>query len=151
MSTQPLELQPLASLISEDETAVVRQYFSAFNRSEFDTVTALFAESGSLYPPFEPPVVGREAIAVYLAREADGMQASPQRVEASPLEDGRILVDVRGKVTALVFKVNVSWQFVLTASGEIESVRVDLLASLEELLKIRPYAASFSEDLAIGG
>ncbi|MEM9155589.1 MAG: ketosteroid isomerase family protein [Cyanobacteria bacterium P01_F01_bin.33] len=150
MSTQPSKRQPLALLTSEDEAAIVCRYFSAFNRGEFDAVTALFAEEGSLYPPFEPPIVGRDAIAVYLDREADGMEASPHTVEVHPLADSRIQVDVRGKVTALVFNVNVAWQFMLTASGEIESVRVNLLASLEELLKIRPFAASLSEELVPG-
>ena len=72
------------------------------------------------------------------------MKLEPSTVEVSPLEGDRQQVDVRGKVTALVFTVNVAWTFILTSQNEIESVRVDLLASLEELLKIRPSGATLS-------
>ncbi len=43
-----------------------------------------------------------------------------------------------GKVAALVFNVNVAWRFTLTPQNQTQSVRVDLLASLEELLKLLP-------------
>ena len=126
------------------ETAdqLVRRYFELFNRGEFHQVAQLFAAEGKLYPPFESPVVGQEAIAAYLIEEADGMELEPFAIEAHPCEGESRTVDVRGKVTALVFTVNVAWSFVLTTQSQIESVRVDLLASLEELLKIRPSGAT---------
>ena len=133
--------QSLESLDSETMEAVARRYFELFNQGEFQSVAKLFATNGHLYPPFESPVVGREAIAAYLHQEANGMQAEPLTVEACPLEDGTWQVDTVGKVTALVFKVNVAWRFVLTAQCELASVRVDLKASLQELLKIRPAGA----------
>ncbi len=120
------------------ESEVVLQYFTLFNRGEYQQVASLFTTEGSLYPPFESPIVGPDKIRDYLGKEADGMSVSLLSAETHPLESGRLQVDVRGKVTALVFKVNVTWCFVLTEDKKIESVRVDLVATLEELLKLRP-------------
>ena len=138
---QPERQYPSQVGLETAETAIQR-YFALFNQGEFQQVAQLFAAEGQLYPPFESPVVGTAAIAAYLVKEADGMKLEPSTVEVSPLEGDRQQVNVRGKVTALVFTVNVAWSFVLTSKNEIELVRVDLLASLEELLKIRPSGAS---------
>ncbi|MEO1590231.1 MAG: ketosteroid isomerase family protein [Cyanobacteria bacterium J06632_22] len=117
---------------------VVLSYFEFFNLSQYQQVAALFAEDGRLFPPFESPIVGQQHIAQYLTKEADGMTITVSNSETELLEDGRLQVDVRGKVTALVFQVNVAWRFLLTPDQAIESVKVDLLATLEELFKIRP-------------
>lgn len=121
-----------------DDSEVVLQYFTLFNRGEYQQVADLFIAEGSLYPPFESPVVGPDKIRDYLVKEADGMSVSLLSAETNPLESGRLQIDVRGSVTALVFKVNVTWCFILTEDNKIESVRVNLIATLEELLKLRP-------------
>lgn len=121
-----------------DNTEVVLQYFTLFNRGEYQQVANLFGPEGSLYPPFESPVVGPNEIRDYLVKEADGMSVSLLSAETHLLESGCPQVDVRGQVTALVFKVNVTWCFILTQDNKIESVRVNLVATLEELLKLRP-------------
>ena len=124
------------------QTEIVFNYFNLFNWGEYQQIAELFAPEGSLYPPFEPPVVGVDKIASYLTREADGMQISLLSADMHEREGGGFQVDVRGKVTALVFKVNVTWCFILTESNQIESVRVNLVATLEELLKLRPESLS---------
>ena len=126
------------------EKAVVAQYFSLFNLGEYHQVAKLFAVKGSLYPPFEAPIVGQDEIAAYLIKEADGMRLEPSDLDVHAMADGGFKVHVRGKVTALVFKVSVTWCFILNENNEIESVRVDLLATLEELLKLRPNTESSS-------
>lgn len=128
-------------LDSETMETIVRQYFERFNRGEFQEVATLFASGGTLYPPFDNPVMGQEAIAAYLNREADGMKAEPTTIEAHPLEDGTWRVNATGKVIALVFKVNVAWSFIVTEQRQLSSVHVELKASLQELLKIRPTGA----------
>ena len=139
--TQSADLSAPESLDSETIETIVRQYFELFNQGEFQQVASLFASGGTLYPPFENPVTGQEAIAAYLNKEADGMTIDPTAIEAHPLEDGSWQVNATGKVTALVFKVNVAWSFIVTAQRELASVRVELKASLQELLKIRPNGA----------
>ena len=64
---------------AEAEAEVIRRYFALFNLGEFQQVAQLFAEDGHLYPPFESPVVGREAIATYLYTEANPMISAIKR------------------------------------------------------------------------
>ena len=120
------------------ETDVVVRYFNLFNLGEYQQVADLFTPEGSLYPPFEAPIIGTAQIADYLVKEAEGMSVSLLSAKTHSLDNGCLQVDVRGEVTALVFKVNVTWCFILTADKWIESVRVNLVATLEELLKLRP-------------
>lgn len=120
------------------QSEVILRYFTLFNLGKYQQVADLFTANGRLYPPFESPVVGQERISDYLSKEADGMTVSLLSAEVEPQGDARFQVSVRGSVTALVFKVNVSWCFLLTDDNRIESVRVDLIATLEELLSLRP-------------
>ncbi|MGK7914373.1 MAG: ketosteroid isomerase family protein [Prochloraceae cyanobacterium] len=116
---------------------VVLRYFETLNAGDFATTASLFALEGALHPPFEEPVVGREAIAAYLKAEAEGMTLYPSQGIVETLEDNQIRVEIQGKVKTLVFGVNVAWQFILTPDREILHVQVKLLASLQELLKLR--------------
>lgn len=115
----------------------VERYFESFNAGDFDTTAALFAADGQLQPPFESAIVGVDAIAQYLKAEAEGMQAYPQELAVEPSTDITRRVVVRGGVQAIVFKVNAAWIFDLNKNGEIQSVRVKLLASMQELLGLR--------------
>lgn len=124
--------------VLEEQAGVVLRYFTFFNQGEHAQVANLFTAEGSLYPPFEPAVVGQDNIANYLLREAEGMTVSLLSADVHPQEGNRFQVDVRGSVTALVFKVNVAWCFLLAENNKIESVRVDLVATLEELFRLRP-------------
>lgn len=115
----------------------LERYFQTFNEGNFDATAQLFAEQGTLLPPFEEPIVGPEAISHYLHEEAEGMQAFPKELEMTTAESGNRCVIVRGQVTAIVFKVNCAWIFELNDQDEIEHVRVKLLASMQELLNLR--------------
>ena len=130
------------SLALGGQADVVNRYFTFFNLGEYQRVAELFTPTGILYPPFESPVEGKDRILDYLLKEAEGMQVSLLSAETKAVEDNQLQVDLRGSVTALVFKVNVTWQFVVTDDSTIQSVRVDLVATLEELLKIRPESAT---------
>ncbi len=116
---------------------VVLRYFETLNAGDFAVTASLFALEGALHPPFEAPVVGRQAIAAYLRAEAEGMTLYPSQGIVETLEDNQIRVEIQGKVKTLVFGVNVAWQFILTPDREILHVQVKLLASLQELLKLR--------------
>ncbi len=137
-TTQLIDPQLADTTGLDNEAGVVLRYFTLFNLGDYEQVARLFHINGRLYPPFESPIVGPESIADYLTKEADGMTVSLLSAETKSGQDGHLQVDVRGKVTALVFQVNVTWCFILTPDNEIESVRVNLVATLEELLKLRP-------------
>ncbi len=113
----------------------IQRYFDTVNAKEFDQTAALFAEAGQLFPPFEKPVQGREAIAQYLIKEASDMTFSPVQCTPADSEDNEAFT-VKGKVKNSLFAVNVSWLFILNASDEIELVKVKLLAKLEDLIKL---------------
>jgi hypothetical protein len=128
----------LETLPSPQQEATVDRYFQTFNEGNFDATASLFAVDGKLQPPFEEPIVGIEAIRAYLKQEAAGMRAFPHEHEAAMVGDDRSQIVVRGQVSAIVFKVNCAWMFDLNAAGEIEYVRVKLLASMQELFNLRP-------------
>lgn len=138
----------------------VRRYFETANAGEFEQTAALFVEEGQLVPPFESPIVGRDAIAQYLIAEAAGMRFVPLRSETldpsessfnsaasseqcpehnleNGLEKGLDHCLVRGKVKTSLFTVNVAWEFMINHSQEILAVKVKLLAKLNELLKLK--------------
>ncbi|MEL6901923.1 MAG: ketosteroid isomerase family protein, partial [Cyanobacteria bacterium J06606_4] len=120
-----------------------QQYFDTLNDQSFDQTAQLFLPDGQLVPPFENAVVGRDAIAAYLADQAINMTLVPLQLEqtdpATPAEasEDTQRLTVTGKVKTPIFNVNVAWRFVLDAAGNIESVNVKLLAKLTQLLSIK--------------
>lgn len=117
--------------------ATILHYFETLNAGDFEATANLFAQDGTLNAPFEEPIVGREAIATYLETEAKGMKLLPQEGIIEPLEDDLTKFHLQGKVQTPLFGVNVAWKLILNRAKEIVSVEVKLLASLEELAKLR--------------
>jgi hypothetical protein len=119
------------------EESMILQYFKSLNAGEFEKTASLFAIEGALHPPFESPIVGKEAILNYLNAEAKGLQLFPLKGTTETLESRDTKVQVKGKVQTPLFSVNVAWLFQLNSAKEILSVEVKLLASLEELVKLQ--------------
>lgn len=113
----------------------VQRYFETLNAKAFEQTVALFAADGQMFPPFDKPIVGREAIAQYLTKEASDMTFSPMHCEPTDAEFAEAFM-VKGKVKNSLFAVNVSWLFGLDRAGNIEAVKIKLLAKLEELMKL---------------
>ncbi len=116
---------------------VVLSYFESFNAENFVATANLFDPNGELQPPFESAISGRESIAYYLHREARGMKLSPHHSRQTELADNLLQIQIQGSVQTPFFSVNVAWQFVLSPAREILHLEVKLLASPEELLKLR--------------
>jgi hypothetical protein len=116
----------------------IQRYFTTFNQADFSTTASLFASNGQLCPPFDSPIEGRDAIAVYLQKEAQGLTALPETSEQQILPSGDTSVQVTGQVQTALFKVNVSWQFCLNSQSEILTAKIKLLATLRELLHLKP-------------
>ncbi|MDJ0734593.1 MAG: ketosteroid isomerase family protein [Nostocaceae cyanobacterium] len=117
--------------------ANILHYFDTLNAGEFDETAALFSTDGVMYPPFESDIVGQDAIAAYLNQEAQGLKAYPYKGTSETLEDDQIQIQVTGKAQTSWCSVNVAWLFILNQKQEITSVEIKLLASPEELLKLR--------------
>ncbi len=118
------------------ETTITR-YFETLNQGEFAATAALFTIDGELHPPFESAIIGQNAIALYLEKEALNLTLAPQAGIKENLDSEQTKIQVSGQVETPYFKVNVSWQFILNPSQKISYAKVKLLASPQELLKIR--------------
>ncbi|MBD2432841.1 MULTISPECIES: nuclear transport factor 2 family protein [Fischerella] len=112
-------------------------YFQSLNAGDFDATANLFADDGVMHPPFESGIVGPEAIANYLKKEAVDIKVYPREGISETLEEGVIQFQVTGKAQTSWCGVNVLWQFVLNQQREILYTKIKLLASPQELLKMR--------------
>ncbi|KOP23447.1 nuclear transport factor 2 [Hapalosiphon sp. MRB220] len=112
-------------------------YFQTLNAGDFDATANLFANDGVMHPPFESGIIGPEAIANYLNKEALGIKAYPQQGISETVEEDLIQFQVTGKAQTSWCGVNVLWQFVLNQQQEILYTKIKLLASPQELLKMQ--------------
>lgn len=115
---------------------IISDYFASINHQDVPKTVMLFAEEGVMYPPFDSALVGRDAILAYLENEGKGMKLIPHIANLQELPTGELHYQVTGKVQTSLFSVNVSWYFVVYQS-QIISVKVKLLAELQELLKLK--------------
>ncbi|MGK7896212.1 MAG: ketosteroid isomerase family protein [Xenococcus sp. (in: cyanobacteria)] len=120
------------------EEFAIRSYFSTLNQGKFKLTAALFSDKGQLVPPFDSPVIGQQAITDYLQQEAIDMKFQPRSATDQVLPNGQTDVEVRGQVSTSLFTVNVVWNFLISSQGKIDLVKVNLIASMQELLRINP-------------
>lgn len=118
----------------------ILNYIDYMNAFDFTPAVNLFAEKGALQPPFQKPIVGREAILNYMREECVGLKMMPQQGISETIEDGYKQIKVTGKVETPWFGANVgmniAWRFLLDPQGKIFFVAIDLLASPKELLNL---------------
>lgn len=128
---------PVLTEIAGIAEPVIVRYFNALNAGDFVATASLFSEDGALQPPFESPIVGREAIVTYLETEARNLVLRPRQGKAQILDNGCTEIQVSGKVQTPLFGVNVSWLFILSPNRELFLAKIKLLASPQELLNLR--------------
>lgn len=116
---------------------VINTYFTTLNAGDFQATSQLFASEGVLQPPFEESIVGPEAIAAYLEREAKGFLLKPRQGLEHPGEKESTEIEVIGVVQTPWFSVNVRWSFTLTPEKTLLAVKVKLLAAMQDLLQMR--------------
>jgi len=117
----------------------INAYMDLLNANDFDALIELFLPDGALQPPFQKPIVGREAILRFFREDCQNLKLLPERGYSEPAEDGFNQIKVTGKVQTPWFGagvgMNVAWRFLLNPEGKIYFVAIDLLASAAELLK----------------
>ena len=117
----------------------VNAYMDRLNANDFDALIDLFLVDGALQPPFQKPIVGREAILRFFREDCQNLRLLPERGYAEPTEGDYTQIKVTGKVQTPWFGagigMNVAWRFLLNPEGKIYFVAIDLLASPAELLK----------------
>lgn len=116
----------------------VLSYMDNLNANDFDAMIELFAPDGALQPPFQRPIVGKEAILRFFREECQNLKVLPERGVWDPAEDGYSQIKITGKVQTPWFGanvgMNVAWRFLLNPDNKIFFVAIDLLASPKELL-----------------
>ncbi|MGF1541982.1 MAG: orange carotenoid-binding protein [Pleurocapsa sp.] len=137
----PKELASRKSVkIKGIKNSTVLSYMENMNAFDFESAVALFAQDGSLQPPFEEPIVGKEKILAYMREDCYGLKLIPERGVSEPAEEDFIQIKVTGKVQTPWFDssvfINVAWRFLLDLEGKIFFVAIDVLASAQELLNL---------------
>lgn len=120
--------------------ATVLSYMNNLNANDFGALIELFAPDGALQPPFQKPIVGRDAILRFFNEECQNLTLIPARGVSEPADDGYTQIKVTGKVQTPWFGaavgMNIAWRFLLNPQGKIFFVAIDLLASPKELLNL---------------
>jgi hypothetical protein len=122
------------------DNPTVLSYINNMNANDFTAVIDLFAADGALQPPFQRPIVGKEAVFRYLQEECQNLKLIPERGTNEPADGNFNQIKVTGKVQTPWFGANVgmnmAWRFLLDPQGKIFFVAIDLLASPKELLNL---------------
>ncbi len=120
------------------DNPTVPTYMELLNANDFDNLIELFLPDGALQPPFQRPIVGREAILRFFREDCQNLKLLPEKGVSEPTDGGFTQIKVTGKVQTPWFGagvgMNVAWRFLLDPQGKIYFVAIDLLASPKELL-----------------
>jgi hypothetical protein len=134
--TAPSERQEVT--IEGVSNATVLSYMNLLNANDFDALIELFLPDGALQPPFQRPIVGRDAVLRFFKEDCQNLRLIPEKGVTEPGEDGFTQIKVTGKVQTPWFGaavgMNVAWRFLLNPENKIFFVAIDLLASPKELL-----------------
>jgi len=118
----------------------VISYMNNMNANDFDALIQLFTADGALQPPFQKPIVGKDAVLKFFREDCQNLKLIPERGVTEPAEDGFTQIKVTGKVQTPWFGANVgmnmAWRFLLDPQDKIFFVAIDLLASPKELLNL---------------
>jgi hypothetical protein len=121
------------------DNPTILSYMNLLNANDFDNLIELFLPDGALQPPFQRPIVGKDAVLRFFREDCQNLKLLPERGVSEPSEGGFTQIKVTGKVQTPWFGagvgMNVAWRFLLDPAGKIYFVAIDLLASPAELLK----------------
>ncbi|HAZ47977.1 MAG TPA: Red carotenoid-binding protein [Cyanobacteria bacterium UBA11369] len=122
------------------DNPTVLSYMDNLNANDFDALIELFTPDGALQPPFQKPIVGKDAVLRFFREDCQNLKLLPERGVAEPAEDGYTQIKVTGKVQTPWFGagvgMNMAWRFLLNPENKIFFVAIDLLASPKELLNL---------------
>ncbi len=122
------------------DNATILSYMDNLNANDFDALIELFTADGALQPPFQRPIVGKEAVLRFFREDCQNLKLLPERGVVEPAEAGYTQIKVTGKVQTPWFGagvgMNMSWRFLLNPENQIYFVAIDLLASPKELLNL---------------
>ena len=110
------------------------------NANDFEVLIELFTPDGALQPPFQKPIVGKDAVLRFFREECQNLKLIPERGVTEPADGGYTQIKVTGKVQTPWFGagvgMNMAWRFLLSPENKIFFVAIDLLVSPKELLNL---------------
>ncbi|CAD5978504.1 Orange carotenoid-binding protein [Planktothrix tepida] len=122
------------------DNPTVLNYMNNMNANDFEVLIELFTPDGALQPPFQKPIVGKDAVLRFFREECNHLKLIPERGVTEPAEGGYTQIKVTGKVQTPWFGagvgMNMAWRFLLSPENKIFFVAIDLLASPKELLNL---------------
>ncbi|MCT0200764.1 orange carotenoid-binding protein [Synechococcus sp. CS-1325] len=124
--------------INNVSNTTVLSYMNLLNANDFDALIELFLPDGGLQPPFQRPIIGKEAVLRFFKEDCQNLKLIPEQGVTEPADDGFTQIKVTGKVQTPWFGagvgMNVAWRFLLNPQNKIFFVAIDLLASPKELV-----------------
>jgi hypothetical protein len=124
--------------IANVSNTTVLSYMNLLNANDFDALIELFLPDGALQPPFQQPIIGKEAVLRFFKEDCQNLKLIPDQGVTEPADDGFTQIKVTGKVQTPWFGagvgMNVAWRFLLNPQNKIFFVAIDLLASPKELV-----------------
>jgi len=122
------------------DNPTVLNYMNNMNANDFEVLIELFTPDGALQPPFQKPIVGKDAVLRFFREECQNLKLIPERGVTEPADGGYTQIKVTGKVQTPWFGagvgMNMAWRFLLSPENKIFFVAIDLLASPKELLNL---------------
>ena len=116
----------------------ILSYMNNLNANDFEALIELFVPDGALQPPFQKPIVGKDAIMRFFREDCQRLKVAPEKGVSEPAEDDYTQIKVTGTVQSPWFGaqvgMNIAWRFLLNPQNKIFFVAIDLLASPKELL-----------------
>jgi len=137
----PKEMSQRTSVaIQGVDNPTVLSYMNYMNANDFDALIQLFTDDGALQPPFQRPIIGKDAVYRFFREECQNLKLLPENGVSEPTEEGYTQIKVTGKVQTPWFGagvgMNMAWRFLLNPENKIYFVAIDLLASPKELLNL---------------
>ncbi|MEQ8386471.1 MAG: orange carotenoid-binding protein [Coleofasciculus sp. A1-SPW-01] len=122
------------------DNPTVLSYMNYMNANDFDALIQMFTDDGALQPPFQRPIIGKDAVYRFFREECQNLKLLPEHGVSEPTEEGYTQIKVTGKVQTPWFGagvgMNMAWRFLLNPENKIYFVAIDLLASPKELLNL---------------
>jgi Orange carotenoid protein, N-terminal/Nuclear transport factor 2 (NTF2) domain len=118
----------------------ILSYMNNMNANDFEALIELFVADGALQPPFQRPIVGKDAVMRFFQEDCQNLKLLPERGVSESTDGGYTQVKITGKVQTPWFGagvgMNMAWRFLLNQENKIFFVAIDLLASPQELLNL---------------
>ncbi|MGB3240999.1 MAG: orange carotenoid protein N-terminal domain-containing protein [Geitlerinemataceae cyanobacterium] len=122
------------------DNPTILSYMNNMNANDFEALIELFVPDGALQPPFQRPIVGKDAVMRFFQEECQNLKLLPERGISEATDGGYTQVKITGKVQTPWFGagvgMNMAWRFLLNQESKIFFVAIDLLASPQELLNL---------------